>query len=185
MNPLKVEDGTDNHAHVPSNSSEPKIWIPQARSIIGLLLLLATLDMGTLQAAWNDVHRETEEGASKVQVKDASVLEVLLSTIKGYEKEELKALDEDERRTLIDFSTFLSLVNGDEASKAEQFTIFRENMEKDRDTRTECSGCGKIFAEEKDLQACSKCRIVLYCSAECQTTDWKRYHKETCCYPLS
>jgi len=35
-----------------------------------------------------------------------------------------------------------------------------------------CFGCGRSSSEKK-LCVCSKCRVVSYCSRDCQTTDWK------------
>lgn len=32
----------------------------------------------------------------------------------------------------------------------------------------------------ENLQACSRCRAVLYCGRECQVADWKRGHKNVC-----
>jgi len=53
-----------------------------------------------------------------------------------------------------------------------------------------CSGPGKLFPGKnpqtiscwtsENLQACSRCRAVLYCSRECQIADWKRGHKNVC-----
>jgi hypothetical protein len=40
----------------------------------------------------------------------------------------------------------------------------------------ECLSCGK---ETKKLLKCSKCKIVKYCSRECQKIDWKK-HKKKC-----
>lgn len=39
-----------------------------------------------------------------------------------------------------------------------------------------CYNCKK---EEKNMSTCSKCKIILYCSRECQKQDWER-HKATC-----
>ena len=41
-----------------------------------------------------------------------------------------------------------------------------------------CSACGKGNLATK-LQACSVCKLALYCSKECQKRDWKQ-HKPHC-----
>lgn len=38
-----------------------------------------------------------------------------------------------------------------------------------------CNKCGKM----NDLKKCGRCNKVLYCSADCQRSDWKQ-HKKTC-----
>ncbi|KAJ8695118.1 hypothetical protein PTI98_007733 [Pleurotus ostreatus] len=49
--------------------------------------------------------------------------------------------------------------------------------------RAHCSGCldGRSCSGP-DSSFCSKCRLVAYCSKECQVTDWKR-HKADCNSP--
>uniref|UniRef100_A0A0G4G228 MYND-type domain-containing protein n=1 Tax=Chromera velia CCMP2878 TaxID=1169474 RepID=A0A0G4G228_9ALVE len=43
----------------------------------------------------------------------------------------------------------------------------------------QCASCGvKRFIA--DLQRCSRCRGVLYCSRACQKVDWKKGHKNVC-----
>lgn len=45
-----------------------------------------------------------------------------------------------------------------------------------------CAVCKKPepkVEEGKKLRYCSRCEMVLYCSRECQKTDWKR-HKKDC-----
>ena len=39
-----------------------------------------------------------------------------------------------------------------------------------------CEKCGK---EAEKMKACSVCRLIRYCSEECQQGDWKE-HKEAC-----
>jgi hypothetical protein len=40
-----------------------------------------------------------------------------------------------------------------------------------------CSNCKKIGLK---LKCCGRCKLVHYCSAECQKIDWKAGHKKTC-----
>ncbi|GAB7347266.1 hypothetical protein MBLNU459_g3357t1 [Dothideomycetes sp. NU459] len=43
-----------------------------------------------------------------------------------------------------------------------------------------CASCGKLEEDpEKPLKACQKCHSILYCSRDCQKTDFK-HHKKTC-----
>jgi tetratricopeptide (TPR) repeat protein len=44
-----------------------------------------------------------------------------------------------------------------------------------------CDHCEKVLGEE-NLKRCSRCRLVYYCSADCQKLHWKK-HKEMC-YPM-
>ena len=47
-----------------------------------------------------------------------------------------------------------------------------------------CTFCGKTpEAGSKELQKCSKCQAVWYCSKECQTKHWKGGHKAMCSFP--
>lgn len=40
--------------------------------------------------------------------------------------------------------------------------------------------CIRCLAHEPDLKACSACKIVFYCSAQCQKVDWGQLHKQQC-----
>ncbi|GMT33043.1 hypothetical protein PFISCL1PPCAC_24340 [Pristionchus fissidentatus] len=44
-----------------------------------------------------------------------------------------------------------------------------------------CSYCFDKSFEEKALSRCAKCKIVHYCSADCQKKDW-RIHKTECSF---
>lgn len=39
--------------------------------------------------------------------------------------------------------------------------------------------CSLCKVEKENMSTCSKCKIVLYCSKECQTNDWEK-HKVSC-----
>ena len=44
-----------------------------------------------------------------------------------------------------------------------------------------CEICGEKSAEGgKPLLKCGACKVVSYCSKDCQKTDWKRVHKRVC-----
>ena len=40
-------------------------------------------------------------------------------------------------------------------------------------------GCSRVESEQLKMKKCSKC-VARYCSASCQTTDWKDRHKAMC-----
>ncbi|KIM23535.1 hypothetical protein M408DRAFT_252994 [Serendipita vermifera MAFF 305830] len=42
--------------------------------------------------------------------------------------------------------------------------------------RGKCAACGKMGCKSQ----CSRCRVVRYCSPECQVSHWKNGHKTTC-----
>ena len=41
------------------------------------------------------------------------------------------------------------------------------------------AACAKCNRADKKMKLCSKCRMMTYCSAECQKADWKK-HKPNC-----
>ncbi|KIK93804.1 hypothetical protein PAXRUDRAFT_828606 [Paxillus rubicundulus Ve08.2h10] len=45
-------------------------------------------------------------------------------------------------------------------------------------TRVRCSGCANN-GEWKSFMRCSRCKFAVYCSNDCQTSDWP-YHKTQC-----
>mmetsp|Transcript_1301 Transcript_1301/g.1589 ORF Transcript_1301/g.1589 Transcript_1301/m.1589 type:complete len:336 (-) Transcript_1301:538-1545(-) len=55
---------------------------------------------------------------------------------------------------------------------------FDQNSDKRKQWRYLCSNCCK---NDCKLFACAKCKIVSYCSKECQITDWKK-HKRACLF---
>lgn len=46
----------------------------------------------------------------------------------------------------------------------------------------QCGECSKVLPKESNPQRCGRCRLVYYCSKECQITAWK-IHKATCKKP--
>jgi predicted DNA-binding protein YlxM (UPF0122 family) len=56
----------------------------------------------------------------------------------------------------------------------------RQSQKTAKINKDHCSQCKKTGAELNTiLQKCARCRTVLYCSKECQRTDWPK-HKEVC-----
>ncbi|KAG1759374.1 hypothetical protein EDD22DRAFT_906304 [Suillus occidentalis] len=47
-----------------------------------------------------------------------------------------------------------------------------------------CAACGKEGSGSGSLLICSRCKVVRYCSADCQRNDWKG-HKKRCIAPSS
>ena len=43
-----------------------------------------------------------------------------------------------------------------------------------------CASCGVMEAGECVLKQCGRCKLVSYCSKDCQVTDWKAGHKHVC-----
>jgi hypothetical protein len=43
-----------------------------------------------------------------------------------------------------------------------------------------CGFCESVEDSEHKLQACSRCRLVAYCSKACQVAHWKNGHKQAC-----
>mmetsp|Transcript_24907 Transcript_24907/g.59137 ORF Transcript_24907/g.59137 Transcript_24907/m.59137 type:complete len:463 (+) Transcript_24907:88-1476(+) len=74
--------------------------------------------------------------------------------------------DDDEHPTL-------DIVRGDIVTNPVVF----QDLPISQDILKECDFCGESL-DKVDL--CSKCKVAMYCSRECQRQDWKR-HKSLCC----
>lgn len=48
---------------------------------------------------------------------------------------------------------------------------------------TTCVQCNRPPAKDKKLLVCGKCKIVRYCSTDCQKKHWKAGHKDCCQRP--
>jgi len=48
-----------------------------------------------------------------------------------------------------------------------------------KDFKGRCSYCNKNVGRDK-VKTCGRCRLVRYCSKECQVASWKRTHKLRC-----
>ncbi|KAF9490423.1 hypothetical protein BDN71DRAFT_191854 [Pleurotus eryngii] len=89
----------------------------------------------------------------------------------------------------------LDLTKWNEDHKKEMDEVNRAESQRERDIRAEVGGgksamimrllqvhqlkCRGGCGVEKASLRCSKCRVVRYCSKECQAEDWK-YHKSIC-----
>lgn len=47
------------------------------------------------------------------------------------------------------------------------------------DESQQCANCAKAGTTENGLKRCAKCKTTLYCSRDCQKSDWKT-HKKIC-----
>jgi len=43
-----------------------------------------------------------------------------------------------------------------------------------------CHACDKVDPTGSEFKRCSRCKVALYCSADCQRNHWKDGHKEDC-----
>ncbi len=43
-----------------------------------------------------------------------------------------------------------------------------------------CGKCRQASQNGKPLSRCGKCKMIAYCSVECQTLHWKAVHKKGC-----
>jgi len=190
VNPLRVEDDAEHHSHIPSSSNEPKIWIPQWRTVISCLVLLAAgYDaIPTLKQSWTQIVAETQVGSERVKVKESMISEVLLqqaSSLQEKEKEgNAQPLDEEEKRTLVEFSRFAVLISAPDGSSVPPAVNFVRQELGTRDRRLACGGCGKPQPSEAGLVKCEGCHVLMYCSEDCRESDWNRYHEEICKYKL-
>jgi hypothetical protein len=56
----------------------------------------------------------------------------------------------------------------------------RRAIQERNDMKMQCSKCGKKESAELKMKCCAKCKIVQYCSSECQIADWNARHKKEC-----
>ncbi|RDX57343.1 hypothetical protein OH76DRAFT_1476752 [Lentinus brumalis] len=59
-----------------------------------------------------------------------------------------------------------------------QLTAHRQEKKRKHVVNHRCTSCGKV--DRKNLRTCSICRAARYCNKECQTADYKGYHKREC-----
>jgi hypothetical protein len=69
----------------------------------------------------------------------------------------------------------------------ESFQRLAAHVDKDLNSRFQtrpvcrvCTNCGAEPSEEVKLQTCSGCKIVCYCSRDCQRQSWNNEHKVEC-----
>jgi len=71
----------------------------------------------------------------------------------------------------------LLLAKGATVDQTEEETVEEEEGEGSQRSKVRvCENCGK---EGEKLKKCSACKLVWYCSEECQLGDWKA-HKVEC-----
>lgn len=56
-----------------------------------------------------------------------------------------------------------------------------ENLRRGAKRTFSCAGCKGMF-RSKDVSKCSGCRMIRYCSRECQKSHWKEEHKKDARY---
>jgi len=73
---------------------------------------------------------------------------------------------------------FITLFLGDGA----QIKIKHKHQPKEKVSphRQSCDNCDSLSNGTIIYKACSRCKLVYYCSKECQTIHWKSTHKKTC-----
>lgn len=65
----------------------------------------------------------------------------------------------------------LPIAHAEEAGRTEVVEILKNPVL--------CGGCGKNIPPN-EVKRCGKCKIVKYCSPECQKTSWTRFHRRQC-----
>jgi hypothetical protein len=173
VNPLGVEDDAGHHQHIPSSSAEPKVWIPQWRTIISCLVLLAAGYGGeqTLKESWKDVVAETQAGAEKVKVKEGMIAEILLRQASILQDKGAPALDEEERRTLVEFSRLAVLIAAPDDSSPPTVVSHVQKELTTRDWRVACGGCGIVHPSETNLVKCDNCPCLFSRLPESPSTN--------------
>ena len=54
------------------------------------------------------------------------------------------------------------------------------NFQSDRVQLRTCVTCHAQEPALRTFKPCARCRVAVYCSKECQATDWKAGHKKRC-----
>lgn len=68
-----------------------------------------------------------------------------------------------------------------EAVKRREATAASTNGKDDIAIRLEvCGGCGATESIPKSFKCCGGCKVVHYCSVDCQKKDWRCGHREAC-----
>jgi len=71
-----------------------------------------------------------------------------------------------------------STASGGESEEAEE-TNEVEGVKEDEAQQEAVRVCGKCGKEAENMKKCSACKMIRYCSPECQKGDWKA-HKKSC-----
>ena len=80
----------------------------------------------------------------------------------------------------VDFSTEDGKEDGSEIMKG--YETKAQLFADQRFTSIRCGQCQRVEVEDELFSKCSRCKMVYYCSRECQNTHWKS-HKKTCTRP--
>mmetsp|Transcript_2650 Transcript_2650/g.5659 ORF Transcript_2650/g.5659 Transcript_2650/m.5659 type:complete len:103 (+) Transcript_2650:1020-1328(+) len=51
----------------------------------------------------------------------------------------------------------------------------------ERESSMRCANCLKPKSENGSLSKCKKCKVMRYCSKDCQVAHWRAGHKQECC----
>lgn len=83
-------------------------------------------------------------------------------------------LSDDYANVMEDLGVILFKFNNEEEAKS-HIIILNMNVE-------HCANCNKTANEQPDhrLSLCGRCKLVKYCSKECQITHWKKIHRAVC-----
>ena len=91
-------------------------------------------------------------------------------------REDFKKTMEDIKYTIIHERL---LRGGEEDAKGYSFVHDKIPPDKFKFNPYRCAACEKTFPEVAELKTCKACRVMHYCSKECQRADWPR-HKMMC-----
>jgi len=94
-------------------------------------------------------------------------------------KEFLDSLPADERDEFLSSTLAMLSLNPPEQDDKIMGQKMRDIYKDHRGRIVECSFCRKDEPDDQEFGECTGCRLVLYCSKECQRSDWKQ-HKVEC-----
>jgi len=108
------------------------------------------------------------------------IAEILLRQASILQDKGAPALDEEERRTLVEFSRLAVLIAAPDDSSPPTVVSHVQKELTTRDWRVACGGCGIVHPSETNLVKCDNCKVLIYCSDACRQDDWESYHKGAC-----
>ena len=59
----------------------------------------------------------------------------------------------------------------------DKYASTEEALEAELLEKKRCMNCNRTFSQ---IQLCGRCRMVTYCSKECQRADWTKRHRRLC-----